>query len=218
MAAANHNSAEILCKQILADARRESEAILGRARREAEELLAKARTEATQIRQERLAQAQAEAGRRSELILATVPVETGRLRSVRVETLLEAIRDEVRRRLLARDGLNYREVLIALATEAASQMSGEALVVQLSAADRIAFGDGLAGEITRRVGRSPLRLTVSDETALMGGGLIIGDAEGRQVWDNRLTTRLERLWPDLRRQIAIRTGLVTSGDTPGGGT
>lgn len=218
MATPDHHSAEVLREQILADARRESEAIINRARREAEELLANAKTEAAQIRQARLAQAQAEAGRRSELILATVPVEVGRLRLVRVETLLEAVREEVRRQLLARDGLEYRDVLIALAAEAASQMSGEALVVQISAADRLALGDGLAGEITRRVGRSPLRLTISDETALMGGGLIICDAEGRQVWDNRLTTRLERLWPELRRQIAIRTGLVTSGDTRGGGT
>lgn len=218
MATPDHNSAEILCEQILADARRESEAIISRARQEAEELLAKAKAEAAQIRQERLAQAQAEADRRRELILATVPVEAGRLRSARVETLLEAVRGEVRRQLMARDGLNYREVIIALAAEAAGQMSGEALVVRLSSADRIALGDGLAGEITRRVGRSPLSITVSDEIAITGGGLILCDAEGRQMWDNRLATRLERLWPELRRQIAIQASLVTHSSTPGGGT
>lgn len=218
MATPDHNSADVLREQILADARRESEAIIWRVRREAEELLAKARTEAARIRQERLAQAQAEANRRSELILATVPVEAGRLRAARVEMLLEAVRDKVRQQLLARDGLNYREVLIALAAEAASQMSGEVLVVRLSSADRMALGEGLAGEITRRVGRSPLGITVSEDTAITGGGLIIGDAAGRQVWDNRLATRLERLWPELRRQIAILASLVTHSSPPGGGT
>lgn len=203
----DQDAPNILREEILADARRQSGEIIQRARQEVEALLAEAAADANKLRQERLDQARAEAARRRELILATVPVEAGRLRSARVEELLESVHDEIRRRLTARDGFDYRESVAALAAEAIKQMHGTAFIVKLSAADRAAFGDELAREVIRRVGQS-LNLTVSNDATLKESGAIIEDAEQRQVWDNRLLARLERLWPELRRQIAIQTGLV----------
>jgi vacuolar-type H+-ATPase subunit E/Vma4 len=212
----NQNAPNILREEILADARREGDEILGNTRQGAEALIAKAAAEADKLRQERLDQARAEAARRKESILATVPVEAGRLRAARVEELLESVHDEVRRRLTARDGFNYRESLAALAAEAIKQMHGSAFIVKLSAADRAAFGDELAQEIACRVGQS-LNLTVSNDAALKESGPIIEDVEGRQMWDNRLLARLERLWPELRRQIAVESALVTENMPAGGG-
>ena len=217
MATPNQNSPEVLRAEILAEARRESEQILLRARQEAEALLAKAAAEADKFREERLAQARAEAARRKELILATVPVEAGRLRSARVETLLESVHEEVRRRLQARAGFDYRETVIRLAAEAMQQMQGSAFVVKLSAADRAALGDGMAEAISRRVGRSPLQITMANDATLTEVGAIIQDNEGRQVWDNRLLARLERLWPELRREIAVQASLVAESKPAGGG-
>jgi vacuolar-type H+-ATPase subunit E/Vma4 len=88
--------------------------------------------------------------------------------------------------------------------------------VKLLAADRIALGDGLAEAITTRLGRSPLSITISDDPAIADGGVMVQDAQGRQAWDNRLPARLKRLWPELRRQIAIRTLLVVENSMPGG--
>jgi vacuolar-type H+-ATPase subunit E/Vma4 len=156
-----------LREEILADARRESEEIVRRAQQEAESLLAKAAAEAERVRQERIEQARAEAARRMDLILATVPLEAGWLRSAGVEALLQSVCQEVRRRLVAREGFDYQESIIVLATEAVSQMVGKEFVVKLSPADRANFGGGLADEVTRRVGRSPLSLTLSEEPALM---------------------------------------------------
>ena len=75
---------------------------------DAEVILTNAAAEADRLRKERLDQARAEASRRSELILATVSVETGRLRAARVEALLESVREEARRRLQAREGFDYQ--------------------------------------------------------------------------------------------------------------
>jgi len=213
----SHNPQNILHEEILAEARRESEQIVGRARQEAGVLLARASTEAEKTRQERLDLARAEAARRKELILSTVPIEAGRMRSARIEALLQSIHDEARRRLLARDGFDYRESITVLAADAVSRMAGNAFVVKLSPADHRALGNDLAGEIAGRVGRSPLTITISDDPTISESGLIIQDAEGRQVWDNRLPARLERLWPELRRQIAIHTGLVSGAESAGGG-
>jgi vacuolar-type H+-ATPase subunit E/Vma4 len=203
----NQNSTEVLREEILADARKEGEEIVIRARRDAEVFLTRAAAEADQVRQDRLDQARAEAARKSALILATVPVETGRLRAARVEALLDSVYEEVCQRLLTREGFEYREAVIALASHAISQMAGVDFVLKLSDGDYTILGDGLTGEIARRVGR-PVSITISHEPGITGGGVVIEDAEARQVWDNRLVKRLERLWPELRRLIAVETSLV----------
>jgi vacuolar-type H+-ATPase subunit E/Vma4 len=210
------NPEEILPEEILAEARRESEETIRRAQQEAKTFLAKAVAEADRMGQERLNLARAESSRRKELILATVPVEVGRIRSARIEALLESILEDVRRRLMACDGFDYRKTVIVLAADAIGRMAGDAFVIKLSAADRAALGKGLAEDITGRVGRSPLTITISDEPMITENGLIVQDIEGRQWWDNRLSARLERLWPELRRQIAVGT-LLDAGSGSGGG-
>ena len=216
MAPANDNSPEVLREEILAEARRQAEQLVNRARQAAEALSAKVAAEAEKTLQERLDAARAEAARRKELVLSTVPVEIGRRRSSRIEALLQSIHDEARQRLLTRDGVEYRETVIVLAVDAVSRMAGDSFVVKLSPADRVALGTGLGEEIVRRVGRSPLTVTISEEPTITDGGLIIQDAEGRQVWDNRLLARLERLWPELRQQVAVQTGLVSGSESAAG--
>jgi len=198
---------DVLSEEILAEAKRECDEILRRARQESKSLLAAATAESEKIRREKLHAASAEAVRQSELILATIPVETGRLRSARIETILEKIREEAQRQLLEQD-FDSHETIITLAAEAIRQMPGTDFVLKISAADHAAFGDKLAGEISQRVGRSLLNLTIFADPAMTDGGVIVQDAAGIRIWDNRLLSRLERLWPELRRQIAVQTSLV----------
>jgi vacuolar-type H+-ATPase subunit E/Vma4 len=203
----NQNSTEKLHEEIFAEAQRESEEIIIHARQDAEIFLTSAGAVADRTRQERLDHARAEATLRSSLIRATIPVETGRLRTLRVETLLESVREEALRRLLTREGFEYRETVIVLAADAIRQMTGDIFTVKLSSSDQDILGDGLSEEITLRVGRA-VNITVSLEPDMTGSGVMVEDSEGRQVWDNRLLKRLERLWPELRRQIAIEAALV----------
>ena len=96
--ATNQDSAETLREEILAEARREGEEIVDRAQQEAEAAHDRRRRGGgRKSRQERLDQARAEAARRRELILATVPVEAGRLRVGAHRGVLESIREEARR-------------------------------------------------------------------------------------------------------------------------
>jgi vacuolar-type H+-ATPase subunit E/Vma4 len=208
---ADDKSAGVLCQEILTESRLRGEEIVRRAREQAQALLARARAEAETARGECLSQCRAEAAGRRELLLAAVPVEIGRRRAARIEALLQSVRDEVLRRLLEREGFDYRQTLVALAAEAVRQMAGEVFVVSLSPEDHASFRAGLAEDIARRAGRSPLRITLAEDAEVTGGGLVVRDAEGRQVWDDRLPVRLARLWPDLRRQIAVQAGLVDGG-------
>jgi len=211
----NQNSPDVLSAEILAEAKRECDEIIRRARQAAESLLADANAEAEKTRREKLESAQAEAARRSELILATVPVETGRLRSARIETILENIRADAHRRLLAHN-FDAHETVVALAAEAIRRMPGTDFALKISAADHAAFGEKLAEEIAQRAGRSPLNLGISAAPAINDGGVLVQDAAGIRIWDNRLLARLERLWPELRRQIAMQTSLVGKNETSGG--
>ncbi len=215
MATPNPNSPEVLSAEILAEAGRECDEILRRAQRESESLLAAATAEADKIRREKLDAARAEAARRSELMLATVPVEAGRLRAARIEAILENIRETARRQLESRN-FDSHETVVALTAEALRRMPGTDFVLKLSAADYAAFGGKLTGEISQRAGRSPLNFTVSSDSAMTGGGVIVQSADGLRIWDNRLLPRLERLWLELRRQIAVRTGLVEKNAPTGG--
>jgi vacuolar-type H+-ATPase subunit E/Vma4 len=212
----DQNSTEVLREEILAAAQREGEEIVSRARQDAEVFLTSAVGEADRIRQERLDQARAEATRQSELILATVTVETGRLRAARVEALLESVYEEACKRLVAREGFEYLETVISLASHAISQMAGDGFVVKLSEEDQTILGDGLAEKIAHRVGR-PVSITISYEPGITESGVIVEDTEARQVWDNRLVKRLERLWPELRRQVAVEATFVPKTGSGGDG-
>jgi vacuolar-type H+-ATPase subunit E/Vma4 len=214
--ATNEEPAGVLREEIIAEGRKQSEGILERTRQQADDILATATAEADKVREEQLERGRTEAARRRELILATVLVEAGRLRVARVESLLESVNEKARGRLLAHDGFKYREAVVTLAALAVSRMEGVAFVVRVSEADRALLDDELAQEITRRVGRSSLNLTVTYDSEITArSGVIVEDAEGRQMWDNRLLKRLERMWPEMRRQIAVETSLVPRSESGG---
>lgn len=209
----NSDGSGSLRREILEEARHQQEDLLRRAQQATEEILAKAETEVGQFRAERLEAARAEAKRRTDAMLATVAIDAGRIRLARVEELLEAIRRRAAEQLRARAGFDDRETLICLAVEALGQMAGDDFRLRLCAADHGVLGDGLAEEIRRRAGRSDLVLEVVSDASLQDGEVLVEDAVGRQIWDLSPGARLERCWPELRRQIAVHAALLEQGAT-----
>jgi vacuolar-type H+-ATPase subunit E/Vma4 len=206
-------SAEALCSEILANARHECGEIIRQATTEIDDIRRHAEAEAEKIRRFSQEQARQESARRAELILATVAVEAGRLRAERLETLLESIRANIRRQLVKRD-FDAHASLVNLAAEAIQQMAETNFTLKISAADRSAFGGKLADEIIQQTGNASLKLMISDEPEMTDGGVVVATADGWQIWDNRRLSRLERFWPELRRQIAVQTALVARNGIP----
>lgn len=202
--------AESLCLALLDTARREADELLQQARGEAEARLARTHTEQEALRQERLAAARREVARRKERILATLPVETERLRDARREALLQSIFEEARQHLSTRTGIDYPDVLAALASQAIRHMTGSLFVIGLSANDEAAYGTALAAQVRSHLGDGGMEITVCAMAEIHDGGVIVRDGEGRQEWDNRLDSRLQRLWPGLRQQLAAN--LFTSAE------
>ncbi len=214
--ATERDAAGILSEEILDEARMEAEEIIRRARQEAEKILAAADGEGRRVREEQLGRARDEAARRTELIRATVPLETSRMRVQRIESLLESVRMRAREQLLARRGFMYRDAVVALAAGAINQMTGSAFSVKVRTADQSMLADGLREDIARHVGQNGLTITLSVDPEASEGGVIVEDAEARQICDNGLLKRLERMWPTLRRQIAQKASFVEKTESGGG--
>lgn len=208
--ATNEESALKLAEEILADAQKESQGILSRARQYADDILATAAKEADRVRLELRDRAAAEADRQRNLILATVPIEASRLRLGRIESLLESVKDDALKHLLAHDGFKYRDVVVNFVALAASHMEGSSFVIRISEGDRAILGDDdLAKDIKNRIGHTVQKVTVAyDPKIAKGSGIIIEDEEGHQMWDMRFPSRLQRMWPELRRRIAMEVSFV----------
>lgn len=198
------NPQDVLREEILADARRQAERTVRRAERDAEDALQKARKEADADTAARLEAARHEADRHRNLVLATVPVEEARMRARQTEETLDAVRNEAREQLLRRDADDYRACLIRLAAESVDRMAGDRFVLELGAADLKALGSGLADDVRRALRRDGVEITVAPEPTGIEAGVFVRDADGRQVVDNSLAARLERLWPALRLAIGAR--------------
>jgi len=205
--AVDQDSTEKLHEEILAEARKEGEKIIDRAKQDAEIFLTSAAAVAERTRQEGLERARADAAQRSNLILSTIPVETGRLRTSRIETLLDSVYEEIRQKLMNCENFEYRKTLISLASDAINRMTGDMFVVKIPGENNSVSVDDLAEEIARHINR-PAKITVVYQTDMTGYGVLVEDGDAHQIWDNRLLKRLERMWPELRRQIAIQTKLV----------
>jgi vacuolar-type H+-ATPase subunit E/Vma4 len=199
---------DVLREEILGDARKQAERALRRAQQDAGALVAKAEAASALERERLLSQARTTAERHTALVLASVPVEAGRMRAARIETLLQSVHDEARKTLERRAVVLSREDLLGLAANAARSMAGERFVLQISSAEHATLGDGWLGKVRRLAGKPDLEIQLGDDLSEGEVGLVLRDDTGRQVVDHRLTARLGRMWPALRIAIAARLGFL----------
>jgi vacuolar-type H+-ATPase subunit E/Vma4 len=214
----NTRSHDVLRDEILADAQRQAERMIRKAERDAQAIVDKAAAESRQERETKLAAARAAAEHQHVLTLATVPVEIGRLRAIRVERELSALRDQVRTTLLARQGYPYGESLTVLAAEAIACMEGNEFILELSQDDLREFGATLVEAVRKRIGRADVAVSVRaapEDITDITAGVLIRDGQGRQIWDNSLDARLRRMWPLLRSKVAQQLGLPGNAEPSG---
>lgn len=203
-------NAEKLVSGILEAARREGAAAISAAEAEAAAILASARAGAERAGRARLETALAEAERRRRMLMAAVPVEAGRIAAARLESLLASIKEEALSRLRGETG-SRAGTTAALAAEAVKQMEGNSFILTISSADKAAL-PGLEEEIERLAAKGKIGIFFKEDPGLDGGAIALS-ADGRQYCDNSLSGRLERFWPELRRQLGRE--LETGGGTHG---
>jgi V/A-type H+/Na+-transporting ATPase subunit E len=96
-------------------------------------------------------------------------------------------------------GVNYVGIVKSLVLEGIEEVGGEDFVVSGNVADQQVVQqviDGISRDKGVKISRSGLRNPDSV------GGIVISSADGFVTFDNTYEARLERLKPDLRKQIA----------------
>lgn len=194
--------AHVLAAEMVEHAARESGRILESARSDAAAWLASARAQAEQEREHRLRQTRDDAARLTARLLATLPLEERRRRADRVESLLQALRERIHRQLHLKAESHPRETALRLAAQSIQAMEGTAFRIRGSPASGLEPESVLSAELARATARRGLSVQCVADPALTPGSVIVEDLPGRQRTDNRLASRLDRLWPELRRQIA----------------
>ena len=209
---------DVLREEIISDAQRQAKRTLQRARKEAAAIIETAEAELDAWRTAQMEQARTEAEHRRERIMASLPVETGRMRSDRIESLLQSVYDDACQQLENREGLDVRQMIIHLSAEAISSMTGSHFSITLSPIDLALLDEAGIAEIRERSERPDLELDIVAGPENKDVGPIISGSDGGELYDNRLPQRLERNWPALRREIALRTGLVETVESSKGVT
>jgi len=197
---------DTLEKQILEDARRQAEPILRRARREAKEVLRRAEEEAARRRSEVCDRAARKAEAEAERLRARAELEAENIRRRAREEILRQVRNQAVEALRAVTGTaRYEEILVRLGLAALEAMSGRRFELVMREQDRDACGERVARILRERAATElgkQIIVTVADETAVGIGGLVVRRADGHQVCDQTFEARLDRLWDQLRVEVA----------------
>jgi vacuolar-type H+-ATPase subunit E/Vma4 len=131
-----------------------------------------------------------------------------------MEALLETIHAAARETVAAMGADELRPALLGLSLEAARQLDGPRLRVKLSPRDHASCGADLGRSLAGLLDRPCADIEVVAVASQLDPGPVVEDQVGRQVWDNRLLARLERLWPALRRELAAKLFAQPTGAAP----
>lgn len=194
-----------LLEGIAAEAEEEAEKVRREAERQAEEIRRGAEEKAEQIR--RQAEERAEQQARSIRSAKRQEVEAERRKVLldAKERLFREAMSRLRDRMeeLRREE-SYRQVLLGWTAEAALGLEAQELVFNGGSRERELADESFlrdAGEEVRRAGGGEVSLHLSAEVPLAEQGVVLSSADGRVVFNNRLSARLERYGSMLRRMI-----------------
>ena len=200
------DAGDALADQILEEARSKAEPILRRARRKAEEAERRAREEAEERRDQILRRARDKAAAEEQRVRARAELEALNIRRSAREEIFNQVRAGAMEKLreLPADE-TYPQALLQLAFNGLRAMSGRRFELLMRGEDRNRFGERLVKELRDRaadeLGRQ-LTVNVADEQIQAAGGLVVQREDGRQLCDQTFEALLERVWPELREQVA----------------
>ena len=192
-----------LREEILGDARKRAERTVRNAEREAQEVLSEARRKAEAAEGEISQAARARGEKRARAELASVAVERKRIALSAKEEVIDGIFEAALTRAAAGSGQERRETIRRLAQAAAERISGEELVMRVSASDAELVDEGLLADLNARAGAG-CAFRAGRPVTGAGGGVIVEGADGREVFDNTFEARAGRLRQVLRLELARR--------------
>ncbi len=202
----NPNAAELLCGSVVEEARRKEHDLTMEAQRKAREILSLADQEGGVLVCEAGEAARAQAEKQRASLMAAVGVRVERCRSKHVEGILEGLRVELMGRVAVVGSQPFRRIVLRGVSEALRRMDGDEFVLRASEVTCRGLGSDWEAELLERDGGVGGRLRVEVDAGCAEGEVVLQDLEGRRSWRVDPLARLERAWPELRRQIVAALG------------
>jgi vacuolar-type H+-ATPase subunit E/Vma4 len=195
-----------LRERILEDGRKKAEPVKRRAQRKADEIVQDAREEAKERREQMRHEAEEEAELEAQRILARAELEAENVRRQAREAVLQQARQVARTRLreLA-DSDDHLQCLARLAVHSLRAMEGDQFELVLPAEEKEQRCDEVLETVKQRAAEEldrDLDLNVADERISCTGGLWVRRPDGHEICDQTFEARLDRLWPQIRAEIA----------------
>jgi V/A-type H+/Na+-transporting ATPase subunit E len=137
---------------------------------------------------------QADSVRRQIIGAAELEVRNAQLRSL--EAAVTEVFDSAVRKVSSLSGQDEEESLTNLIREGMDVIGSKA-VVHSSAKERKAVSAAV-----RKLNKGPVKLTVDEEGIETIGGVTLTSSDGSVKFDNTFEARLERMRPELRKEVA----------------
>jgi vacuolar-type H+-ATPase subunit E/Vma4 len=196
---------EEIIGKILADGEAQAKRVIDNARRAREVEERKAKAQAEKARAEVISQIERRIQTVKSREMATAQIEAKRILLKAREGAISKILGLLARELakLRERPDEYREALKNLAVEAVGAVGESEVTLRLGKSDQGLADTGFVTEVTRRVnetGINEVTIELEFDPAVTGGCIAISK-QGRIVFDNTFTRRLERTKPSLRSMI-----------------
>jgi len=188
----------LLCRSIAEHGRKQTEALLTQARLEADKIIQDARRQADhQYEEARLtgkSQAVAEAGQRVDTAELEARRRVMTFRRQILQEMTDALKDRLNR---FRSEPAYGDFLISSAEEGINHLSGQHFILEL---DQTGMPKPSENGLKKSAHANAVTIDLRHDDTL-DGGLRIITGDGKMMFDNRFSARLDRMEDDIRQEI-----------------
>lgn len=195
---------DALRRAILTDATDTARNEVEQARRSADQARQTAERGAEADRQEILREAKRQAELINRRIASTTEVEAKRQQIGMRERLLREVFDEALEKLKAEQDPTFRrEALVRLVAEAAREIGGGLLQLQVASQDMSLVTPEFLKHVEDSMAQQGIRveLTLAEQPVIIVGGAIVNRDKGRVLVDNSFEARMNRQEPNLRSYV-----------------
>ena len=193
-------------ERILEDGRKKAEPVKRRAQRKADKIVQEAKEEAEERREQMRSEAEEEAELEMQRTLARAELEAENVRRQAREAVLQEARRIAREKLQQLAGSeDHLDSIALLAIQSLQAMRGEQFEVVLPEQEKEKRGEEILDAVTERADEEldrSVNIRLADETLSGTGGLLLRRSDGVEICDQTFDARLQRLWPQIRTEIA----------------
>jgi vacuolar-type H+-ATPase subunit E/Vma4 len=196
----NAENAEVICAKIREETDSEVNAILGRAQSQAQQILQEARAQAAQERETQMAILEKDLEKTREKAHSSLSLEKKRFTLEGKNTVVLSVLDLVKHTADDfRRSAGYGDFLQKAIVEGAQVIEQQDLEIRFSYKDERLFDEKFIAQVNAACaavvsGGCSLRLRKEEFGDI---GVIVSSQDGRMMFDNRFTARLERMYESI---------------------